>query len=237
MNIFATFFFRRIAGLSDETATAIIKYREKEGSFKYRKELLKVKGITDHSFRQCAGFLRIGPSNPQDAADFYKNPLTNKLDSTCIHPEMYDIVEKLLKDLNLDVQNIGKINFISKLKQLNVFNFSKTFNIPKKDLLFIIEILSKPLNYDYRNELSVTPLFKQNFRKFSDLEIGTIVVGRVENCTPFGYFVDIGVGNNGLIYSKNANVNRFKIGDRVEVKVTSVNKTNKKIGLVAIRKL
>lgn len=230
-------FSRRIAGLSDETATAIIKYREKNASFKYRKELLHVKGITEHIFKQCAGFLKVGPTNLNDAVNFYNNPKTNKLDCTSVHPEMYDTVEKLLKDLNLDIRNIGEVNFTNKIKKINVSNFSKTFNIPEKDLLIIIEALSKPLNYDFRNELSLKPIFRKSFRKFSDLKVGTMVVGRIENCTPFGYFVDIGVNRSGLIYSTETNKNKFKIGDKVEVRVTKVNEINFKINLEAVRKL
>lgn len=87
-----------MAGLSDKKATQIVDYREKNGPFTYRRQLLKVFGIGGRVFEQCAGFLRIGPTDPSDV-NFYSKPPITPLDATIIHPESYPIVENILSKL------------------------------------------------------------------------------------------------------------------------------------------
>lgn len=185
--------------------------------------------------------MRVGPVTSNEADDFYKNSATNKLDCTEIHPESYDVTEKLLNKLKLTAKNIGQLNFISSVKQqtplLNIQELSSHYKVSEETLKLILDALFKPLNHDLRSEISRVPLFKKGLISISDLEVGSILTGRVENCTHFGCFVDIGVSCNGLIHSSRFKRFTFEIGDRVEVKVINIDPNRKRIGLEAINKM
>lgn len=232
--------FRRVAGLTDKKASDIIAYREKNGNFKSRAEILKVNRIGKKIYEQCAGFLRVGPTTKEETAHFYQTTGTSKLDRTDVHPESYKIVDKLLKKLRLKPVDIGSDGFIDALKE-NLPPDRNALCVELKTeletLKLIIDSLMKPLNYDFRSELSQTPLFKKGLTNICDLNVGTALTGRVENCTHFGCFVDIGVGSSGLLHTSKFKGYTFQIGDQVEVKVTSIDIPKKHIRLEAVRKL
>ncbi|CAH0554650.1 unnamed protein product [Brassicogethes aeneus] len=232
---------RRIAGLSDKRASQIIQFREENGPFTYRKQLTEVKGIGAKIFEQCAGFLRVGPVDSKEAATFYKKPKTNKLDCTYIHPESYDVTKKILKKFKLNLSDVGSGDFIDKIKSLvptlDLDNMCSEFDCTKETLNLILDTLAKRLNHDLRSEVSKVPLFKKGLTSINDIGPGTELTGRVNNVTHFGCFVDIGVGCNGLIHSSKMNGFNLQIGDRVAVKVLSVEIDKKRISIEALQKL
>lgn len=227
--------------MTDKKATDIICYREKNGYFKSREEILKVSRIGKRIYEQCAGFLRVGPINKHEAFNFYTISGTNKLDCTDIHPESYKVVNKLLKKMKLKSIDIGTDEFIRDFNERNVLleidDVCKELKTEIETLKLITDSLTKPLNYDLRWELSQTPLFKKGLTSITDLNVGAILTGRVENCTHFGCFVDIGVGCNGLLHTSHFKGMTFNIGDQVEVKILNVDVIRKRIGLEALRKL
>ncbi|CAG9854189.1 unnamed protein product [Phyllotreta striolata] len=227
---------RRVAGLTDKRASEIVKYRERNGPFTCRSEIKNVPGIGPKAFQQCAGFLRIGPTNATSFEEFYKRPNTTKLDQTYIHPESYEVALQLLKELKLRVNDIGEPGFVDKIASCrSKFGDSKLNVGGVLDLVF--EALSKPLNYDLRTEISQTAFFSTGLRNIDDLKEGDQVMGRVKNVTHFGCFVDIGVGRDGLIHCSNFNEFQLQVGDRVEVVVLRLDRERKRIQLGPIAKL
>lgn len=224
---------KEIAGLSEKRALQIIQYREKNGKFTHRKELLKVKGIGEKVFQQCAGFLRVGPINIEEENNFYDSPNTTKLDRTIIHPESYSTARELLKKINLKEVDIGSQHFIEKVDKSKIREnqLSIELKTDEQSIKLILEALSKPLNHDLRSELKIIPLFKKGLTSVDDLKIGTVLSGKVTNVTHFGCFVDIGVKWNGLIHVSKMKGVQLKIGDRVEVEVISIELERKRIGL------
>ncbi|XP_076251387.1 S1 RNA-binding domain-containing protein 1 isoform X2 [Rhynchophorus ferrugineus] len=231
---------RRVAGLTDSKATQIILYREKEGYFQHRRQLLEVYGIGERIFEQCAGFLRVGPLNPHDKS-FYKNKQTTPLDATIIHPESYHIVRSLLVKMGLKEQDVGSDSFIATFKSkrpaLDVNALSATFKSDKENISLILDALSKKLNHDLRSESNNGPLFRRDITSFEELASGTVLTGRVNNVTSFGAFVDIGVGTNGLLHNKFMKGVIVQLGDVIEVKVININAAKRHISLEALRKL
>ncbi|XP_044755245.1 S1 RNA-binding domain-containing protein 1 [Coccinella septempunctata] len=224
---------KEIAGLTEKRAERIIQYREENGKFTYRKELLKVKGIGEKVFQQCAGFLRVGPINIEEEYNFYATPNTTKLDRTIIHPESYAVAKKLLKNLKLKEEDIGSGSFIETVNksELNETELSVKLKTDEHSLKLILEALGKPLNHDLRKELNITPLFKKCLTSIEDLKTGTVLSGRVSNVTHFGCFVDVGVKWNALIHVSKLKGFQLKIGDRVEVEVIDLDLERKRIGL------
>ncbi|KAL3268224.1 hypothetical protein HHI36_007348 [Cryptolaemus montrouzieri] len=224
-----------IAGLTDKRAAQIIEHREENGPFTHRKELLKIKGIGERTFQQCAGFLRVGPITLQEENSFYRDSNTTKLDRTIIHPESYDVARKLLKKIKLKEDNIGSNEFIVKvnsiLPTLNISELSNEFETDDEVLKLILDALGKPLNYDLRSEYNFKPLFKKGVTRIEDLEVGATLSGRVNNVTTFGSFVDIGVNVDGLIHVSGLKGRSLGIGDLVNVKIRNVDVGRKRIGL------
>lgn len=231
MSIFLN--FRKIAGLSDKRATQIIEHREKHGPFLYREQLTNVFGIGARTFQQCAGFLRVGPTSSSEAADFYKNPKTTKLDRTYVHPESYQVANKLMKTFHLDADNIGEPHFITKVKSLSVDagRLSKELGSTEETVKFILEALSKPLNYDMRSDVAQEPLFRQGLTSIKDLRVGTKVTGRVKNVTHFGCFIDIGVEKDALLHQSQMRGLVINLGDRIEATVDTLDISKYRIGL------
>ncbi|KAJ8967501.1 hypothetical protein NQ314_002816 [Rhamnusium bicolor] len=221
---------RHIAGLSEKRATNIIDHREKNGPFLYRKQITDVAGIGARVFEQCAGFLRVGPTDAKEAMHFYKKPKTTKLDCTYIHPESYSVANKIIKKINLSPGEIGESSFIDSVKSKNFDNaeLSKELGTSEETVKLILETLCKPLNYDLRCEISQVPLFKKGLTSIYQISTGTIVTGRVKNVTHFGCFVDIGVENDGLIHNSKLNGCNLQIGNRVEAKVINIEISKKK---------
>jgi len=197
-----------VAGISVKVASNIIEYREEVGRFTSRRELLKVKGLGDKTFTQCAGFLRIpGGSDP--------------LDNTAVHPESYDIARKL----------IGK-----NLDSLDMEELSQQLNVGILTLKDIIEELKKP-GRDPRDQMS-KPVFRQDVLKFEDLRENMVLMGVVRNVVDFGVFVDIGVKQDGLIHISQLSNSYIKhpkevvkVGDIISVKVLKVDVNKRRISL------
>jgi len=216
-----------VAGINNSIAKNIEKYREENGKIKERKELLKVTKLGKSAYEQCAGFLRIVDG---------KNPL----DNTGVHPESYEITEKLLNNLNFnknDLTDKSKLNeLIEKLKGLDLEKISSELGIGVPTIKDIILELSKP-GRDPREEMP-KPILKADVLKFEDLRVGMTLTGTVRNVIDFGAFVDIGVKNDGLVHISqicdryiNHPLEVLSVGDIVNVKVIDIDKDRQKVKL------
>ncbi len=216
-----------VSGLNKTISKNIVKYRDENGKLKNRKELLKVPKLGKVAYEQCAGFLRIlDGSNP--------------IDSTAVHPESYDAVEKLLTNLGYTKQDLldkEKISTIrAKLNELNTAKVASELEIGEPTLTDIIEELSKP-GRDPRDEMP-KPILRQDVLKFEDLKEGMILTGTVRNVIDFGAFVDIGVKHDGLVHISELSDKFVKnpsdfvsIGDIVKVKVIGIDNERQKVKL------
>lgn len=213
-----------VSGIGKSLAQNIVTYRAQNGAFQNRKELLKVSKLGNKAFEQCAGFLRIRNS---------KNPL----DNSAIHPESYYIVEKMAKDLEVDVKNlIGNDNSISKINLKSYI--TETIGMPT--LTDIIQELKKP-GLDPRQEFTSVE-FSSEINDIDDLTVGMELVGNITNVTNFGAFADIGVHQDGLIHISQMSKTFVKspyeivaVGDSVKVKVLSIDKELKRISLALVK--
>lgn len=230
-----------MAGLKEKRSQKIIDHREKHGPFISRDQLKSVKGIGEKVFEQCVGFLRVGPISPDQSTQFYAQKNTNRLDCTYIHPESYSVAAKIIAKLNLNTSQIGQDAFIKSIKskssELNMNELALNLKSSVETVKQILDTLIKPLNFDLRYETPKKPLFKKGLNSMRDLKAHVIVTGSVTNVTHFGCFVDIGVESNGLIHTSRMRGYDFQIGDRVEVKVVSVEVARKRIQLEAISKV
>ena len=214
-----------VSGIGNTTAKNIITYRQENGSFNNRKELLNVKKLGKKTFEQCAGFVKI--DNPE-----------YPLDNTTIHPESYDATFKLLKKLNYSAEDIGKSNL--KLDHINVEEISEELGIGTETLKDIIKELKKP-GRDPREDMP-KPILRKNVLTLEDLEIGMIMQGTVRNIVDFGAFVDIGVHQDGLVHISQLVADKYvkhpldivSVGDIVDVKVLDVDIKRKRINLSMI---
>ena len=181
----------------------------------------------------------MGPLTTEDATTFYKNPKSTKLDCTNVHPESYDTAINIIKKVGLKLGDVGETNFISVIKDklLKVSELSAEFSSNDDTVQLILDALSKPLNYDFRNDCPKEPVFKKGLTSIGDLASGSVLTGVVNNVTHFGCFVDIGVGTNGLIHVSKCNGLNLQIGHKVEVKVINVDIGKKRIGLQALKLL
>ncbi len=209
-----------ISGISATLAQNIVDYRNQNGAFKSRKELMKVPRMGNKSFEQSAGFLRIADA---------KNPL----DASAVHPESYNIVEQMAKDLNCTVGELLKDE--QKRKKINPHKYiNKKTGLPTiKDIL---NELSKP-GLDPREKITAFK-FSDKIHSIEDLEEGMIVAGIISNITNFGAFVDIGIKQDGLIHISNlcdkyvsSPADVVKLQQKVEVKVIEIDIARKRIGL------
>lgn len=225
-----------VSGVSLAVAKNIVKYREEEGIFKSRKELLKVAKLGPKAFEQCAGFLKVYGSD-------------NLLDITTVHPESYKATEKLiknlgynLKDFKATIQNLKKIHF-DKLNNLHGSDFKRLatdLDIGDITLRDIVSELKKP-GRDPREEMP-QPILRSDTLEIEDLEEGMILEGTVRNVVDFGAFVDIGVHQDGLVHISQLVENKFvnhpldivSVGDIVEVKVIDVDVERRRIQLSMI---
>ncbi|HEY4544331.1 MAG TPA: S1 RNA-binding domain-containing protein, partial [Tissierellaceae bacterium] len=189
-------------------ATNIIKHREEHGKFEQRKELLKVKSLGPKTFEQCAGFLRIPESE-------------NILDNTGVHPESYDIANKLL-DMDYKTKNIK--------------DMAEMLDVGEPTLRDIIKELEKP-GRDLRDD-EVKPILREDILSMDDLKEGIILKGTVRNVVDFGAFIDIGVDDDGLVHISQMSdkfINHPKdvveVGDIIDVKIIDIDKDRGRIGL------
>jgi uncharacterized protein len=222
-----------VAGVSSAIAKNIVLYRDENGKFKSRKELLKVKRLGEKVFEQCAGFLRISEG---------KNPL----DNTAVHPEAYADTEKLLTLLGYDLKALEKnalmdidlriAQFGNQDREKGLKDLSTRLEIGLMTLKDIVEELKKP-GRDPRDEMP-KPLFRSDVLKMEDLAAGMILSGTVRNVVDFGAFVDIGVKQDGLVHISEL-ADKFvkdpmqivSVGDTVTVKIKSIDLNRGKIAL------
>ena len=214
-----------ISGITSAIAKNIVAYREENGRFKSRKELLKVAKLGPKAFEQCAGFLRIQNG---------KNPL----DTTSVHPESYEAAEKLLKKQGFTTEDIcaGKLAGLS-LTIKDYKKLAEELEIGEITLRDIVKELEKP-GRDPRDEMP-KPILRTDVLEMKDLKEGMILKGTVRNVIDFGAFVDIGVHQDGLVHISQMTNKKFikhplevvSVGDIVDVKVMSVDLKKKRIQL------
>ena len=213
-----------ISGISKVIAKNIVIYREENGKFKSRRELLKVAKLGPKAFEQCAGFMRISGG---------KNPL----DSTSVHPESYDAATKLLEKLGYKPEDIvgGKLSRIS--RQVRDYKkLAAELEIGEITLRDIVKELEKPAR-DPRDEMP-KPILRTDVLDMKDLKEGMILKGTVRNVIDFGAFVDIGVHQDGLVHISEICEKFIKhpleavsVGDVVDVRVLGVDLKKKRISL------
>lgn len=217
-----------ISGINKTLAKNIVAFREANGRFVTRKDLLKVPKLGPKAFEQCAGFMRIAGG---------KNPL----DSTSVHPESYDAAKKLLESLGYSVNDIAdhKLDSLSS-KIHDTKHLAQILGIGEITLKDIIKDLEKP-GRDPREEMP-KPILRHDVLEMKDLTPGMILNGTVRNVIDFGAFVDIGVHQDGLVHISQLTNSKFikhpmevvSVGDIVQVKVLSVDLTKKRIQLSMI---
>ena len=211
-----------ISGINKTLAKNIVEYRETNGRFKNRKQLLKVPKLGPKAYEQCAGFLRILNGE-------------NPLDATSVHPESYEITNKLLDKLGFSVSDIKtglKLSDMIKDKK----NLSSELSVGELTLSDILKELEKP-GRDPRED-SPKPALRSDVLSLEDLREGMILKGTIRNVIDFGAFVDIGVHQDGLVhisqiceqYIKHP-LEKVSVGDIVEVKVLSIDMAKKRIAL------
>ena len=213
-----------ISGISKAVAKNIVVYREENGSFKTRKELLKVSKLGPKAFEQCAGFLRINDG---------KEPL----DMTSVHPESYAATKKLLDSLGYSDSDITLSGLSGISKKIHDFKkISDELKIGEITLRDIVKELEKP-GRDPRDEMQ-KPILRTDVMEMEDLKEGMILKGTVRNVIDFGAFVDIGVHQDGLVHISRLSKKFIKhpleavsVGDIVEVRVDSVDLKKKRIAL------
>ena len=214
-----------ISGISSAIAKNIVVYREENGKFTNRKQLLKVAKLGPKAFEQCAGFMRI-----QDG--------DNPLDATSVHPESYAAAEELLKKQGFSVDDIkgGKLTGLS-LTIRDKKRLAEELGIGEITLEDIVKELEKP-GRDPRDEMP-KPILRTDVLEMKDLTEGMVLKGTVRNVIDFGAFVDIGVHQDGLVHISELSDKKFvkhplevvSVGDIVDVKVLSVDLKKKRIQL------
>ena len=213
-----------ISGITSAIAKNIVAYREEQGRFETRKQLLKVAKLGPKAFEQCAGFLRIQNG---------KNPL----DTTSVHPESYEAAEKLLKKQGFTTEDIcaGKLAGLS-LTIKDYKKLAEELEIGEITLRDIVKELEKP-GRDPRDEMP-KPILRTDVLEMKDLKEGMILKGTVRNVIDFGAFVDIGVKNDGLVHISEMSSRYIKhpmdvvsVGDTVKVRIIKIDPEKQKIGL------
>ena len=215
-----------VSGLTKKNIEKLLNYRNAHGKIKDRMELKKEKIVSDKVFTQAIGFLRI-----PDA--------TNVLDRTAIHPESYETTKQLLKELGLQLDEIGTPTFNHQLHQVNVQEMAKKLGTDSYTLEDIIESLLKP-NRDPRDDMP-KPLLKSDILTLDDLKVGMKLQGTVRNVVDFGAFIDIGLKNDGLVHISKMTDQYIKhpkevvsVGDIVDCYVDEIFKDKKKVSLSLI---
>ena len=216
-----------VSGINGSIAKNIVKYRDENGELKTRKDLLKVPKLGPSAFKQCAGFIRIFNG---------KNPI----EVTAVHPESYDVAEKLLTKIGYSVDNLvqkDKLEALKKdLSKVDANKLAEELNVGVLTLKDIIEELSKP-GRDPREDLP-KPILRSDVLKFEDLQEGMSLTGTVRNVIDFGAFIDIGVKHDGLVHISEM-ADKFvrnpseivSVGDIVKVKVIGIDREKQKVSL------
>lgn len=223
LNTASASLLKYVSGLNERSAKAIVAYRDEHGSFKERKDLLKVKGFGQKTFLDAAGFLRVENENP--------------LERSAVHPKDYEATYLLLKKLGVSLSDLGTDKANTKLNYpMDIPSLSKELNIGEYTLKDIIEELKKP-GRDPR-EKAVTAELDNKVKDIKDLQVGMILNGTVRNLSDFGAFVDIGVHQDGLIHiSEIADhfikhpSDELELGQIVKVKIIALDLPRKRISL------
>lgn len=215
-----------VAGINATVAKNIVAYREENGAFKERKELLKVSKLGKKAYEQCAGFLRVhGGKNP--------------LDNTAVHPESYQYVEKMIDLFGFKLSDLNKTGYgdIGKIaREKGIRSLSDELGVGEMTLNDIVDELEKP-GRDPRDELP-PPLLRTDIMDINSLKEGMELKGTVRNVIDFGVFVDIGVHQDGLVHISQLSdryvkhpLDVVKVGDIVNVKVLDVDAKKNRISL------
>lgn len=214
-----------VSGVNKTIAKNIVTYREENGSFTNRRQLLKVPKLGPKAFEQCAGFMRIsGGDNP--------------LDKTSVHPESYGAAEELLKQLGYSKADILNGTLSNLSRQVKDYKkYSEDIGVGEMTLKDIVKELEKP-GRDPREEMP-RPILRTDVLEMKDLKEGMVLKGTVRNVIDFGAFVDIGVHQDGLVHISQLTDKKFvkhplevvSVGDVVDVKVMSVDLAKKRIQL------
>ena len=217
---------QRVAGLNASSAKTIVAYREENGAFTSRKQVMKAPKVGARAYEQCAGFLRVPESR-------------NILDNTGVHPESYEATEKMLKICGYSLTDVkeGRLNELpAKVKAFGEKKLAAECGIGVPTMQDIVKELMKP-GRDPRESLP-KPIFRTDILSMEDLEPGMLLTGTVRNVIDFGAFVDIGVHQDGLVHISEI-CNRFikhpsevlSVGDNVKVVVLDVDPVKKRISL------
>ncbi len=216
----------KVVGISPTVSKNIVAYREANGEFKSRKELLKVAKLGPKAFEQCAGFMRVSESD-------------NPLDATAVHPESYGAAEKLLDLCGFrpeDIRNNALGSLRQKVEGIGFGKAAEKLGIGVPTLTDIVSELMKP-GRDPRDELP-KPLLRTDVMDIKDLKVGMELQGTVRNVIDFGAFVDIGVHQDGLVHISQISNRRIKhpsevlkVGDVIKVWVLSIDPGKNRIGL------
>jgi len=212
-----------VSGISNTVANNIVEYRNNNGKFKKRQQLLKVAKLGPKSFQQAAGFLRI-----------YEG--VNPLDATAIHPESYDLAGQVLAFVQASPEEIGSTSLQAKLEGVNISTLASSLEAGEPTLRDVIDHLLKP-HRDPREDLPA-PIFRTDVLSIEDLSPGMSLTGTVRNVVDFGAFVDIGVKNDGLVHVSEMAERYIRhpleivaVGDVVSVRVLSVDRERGKVAL------
>lgn len=226
LNIATPALLSYISGINATISQNIVAYREENGKFKSRKELLKVKRLGAKAFEQCAGFLRVMESE-------------EPLDNTAVHPESYKAAKDLLDKLGYtmeDLKNNKLIDIDQRADKIGIESLAEELGIGVPTLKDIIKEIKKP-GRDPREELP-KPILKTGIIELSHLKPGMVLMGTVRNVADFGAFVDIGVHQDGLVHISQLSdkfvkhpLDVVKVGDIVEVTVLEVEQKRKRIAL------
>ena len=215
-----------VSGITKKNIDKIIEYRNKEGKINSREEIKKKKLLSDKTYEQAIGFLRIIDGE-------------NILDVTSVHPESYNIALNLLKELNCTTKDIGTSKLIDLLDNIDINTYKDKLNTDIYTLEDIISSLKKP-NRDPRDDMP-KPILKSDVLDINDLQIGMKLQGTVRNVIDFGAFVDIGLHNDGLIHISKMTNNYIKhpseilnVGDIIDCYVIEINKEKEKVSLSLI---
>ncbi len=226
VNSASIYLLQRVSGLNTKTAKAIVAYRDEHGAFKNRKELAEVKGLSDKVYEQAVGFLRIPEGD-------------EKLDMTAIHPESYEVANKIFEKMNMSKDKIGSDELKEQVKKLNKKELMKELNVGEYTYDDIIDALEAPLR-DPRDSFA-KPILKSDVLSLDDVQVGMELQGTVRNVVDFGVFVDCGVHEDGLIHISKLKkgyikhpLDVVKVGDIVKVWVISVNKQKGRLELTMI---
>ena len=223
INTASSSLLKYVSGLNKKVIDKIINYRETNGKIKSREELKKKKILTDKTYEQSIGFMRVVDGD-------------NPLDKTSIHTESYPVTLKLLDELNLNVKDIGTDKIKEVLSNIDIDSYSKKLGIDTYTLTDIVNALTNPLR-DPRDDMP-RPILRSDVLKLEDLVVGMKLQGTVRNVVDFGAFIDIGLKNDGLVHISKMSNDYIKhpsevvsVGDIVDVYVDEIHLDKKKVSL------